>query len=86
MKKLFNGIFANKKVLITGDTGFKGSWLAIWLKELGADIYGYALPPKTASDNFVQCKLENLITHGNPFRNFMCFFFLAENNSAYGLC
>ena len=65
MKKLFNGIYENKKVLITGDTGFKGSWLAIWLKELGADVYGYALPPKTENDNFVKTGLKKIINHEN---------------------
>lgn len=60
---LFNKIFENKKVLITGDTGFKGSWLAIWLKELGADVYGYALPPQREEDNFVKCKLSEKIKH-----------------------
>jgi CDP-glucose 4,6-dehydratase len=37
----------NKKVFITGHTGFKGSWLSLWLQELGADVTGYALPPPT---------------------------------------
>ena len=36
--------FAGKRVLITGDTGFKGSWLALWLTELGAEVTGFALP------------------------------------------
>ena len=35
----------NKKVLITGHTGFKGSWLAFWLLSMGADVWGYALGP-----------------------------------------
>lgn len=61
--KLFDDIFKNKKVLITGDTGFKGSWLAIWLKELGADVYGYALPPQKEEDNFVITKLNEKINH-----------------------
>ncbi|MFA5804193.1 MAG: CDP-glucose 4,6-dehydratase [Melioribacteraceae bacterium] len=65
MKKMFNNIFENKKVLITGDTGFKGSWLAIWLKELGADVYGYALPPLRDEDNFVKCNLNEKIHHIN---------------------
>ena len=39
-------IFKGKRVLLTGDTGFKGSWLAFWLKELGADLVGLALPPQ----------------------------------------
>jgi CDP-glucose 4,6-dehydratase len=63
MKNSFKGIFNNKKVLITGDTGFKGSWLAIWLLELGADVYGYALPPKTKADNFVVAELDKKINH-----------------------
>lgn len=42
-----------KKVLVTGHTGFKGSWLCIWLKLLGADVIGYALDPHTMADNFV---------------------------------
>jgi CDP-glucose 4,6-dehydratase len=61
--KLFNNIFENKKVLITGDTGFKGSWLAIWLKELGAEVFSYALPPQREEDNFVKCNLNNIICH-----------------------
>ncbi|HAG17348.1 MAG TPA: CDP-glucose 4,6-dehydratase [Bacteroidales bacterium] len=42
-KELFGGIYNNKKVLITGHTGFKGSWLALWLHKMGADVYGFAL-------------------------------------------
>ena len=44
---MFNNIYKNKKVLITGHTGFKGSWLSAWLKHLGAEVCGYALPPET---------------------------------------
>lgn len=46
-------IFHNKTVLITGHTGFKGSWLAIWLHMLGARVIGYALDPYSEKDNFV---------------------------------
>ncbi len=60
---LFNNFFKGKKVLITGDTGFKGSWLCIWLNELGADVYGYALPPKTSHDNYVKTNLGKMIQH-----------------------
>lgn len=45
-------IFKNKNVLVTGHTGFKGSWLSIWLKELGANVIGYALEPINPEDNF----------------------------------
>lgn len=46
-------ILKGKKVLITGNTGFKGSWLSIWLMELGAKVIGYSKEPATARDNFV---------------------------------
>jgi CDP-glucose 4,6-dehydratase len=59
----FHNIYKGKKVIITGHTGFKGSWMAIWLKELGADVYGYALAPQSDMDNFVICNLANRIHH-----------------------
>ncbi len=59
----FFNVYKGKKVLITGHTGFKGSWLAIWLKELGAEVYGYALAPVSDMDNFVTCNLEAKINH-----------------------
>jgi CDP-glucose 4,6-dehydratase len=62
-KMSFWDLYKGKKVLITGDTGFKGSWLAIWLVELGAEVYGYALPPYTENDNFVKTKLYQHIHH-----------------------
>jgi len=42
-EQLFGGIYRNKTVLLTGHTGFKGSWLAYWLTKMGAKVYGYAL-------------------------------------------
>jgi CDP-glucose 4,6-dehydratase len=42
---LFGGRYQGRRVLVTGHTGFKGSWLALWLQELGAEVFGYALPP-----------------------------------------
>jgi len=59
----YYNIYQGKKVLVTGHTGFKGSWLSIWLKELGADVYGYSLAPYSEMDNFVKCKLEDQIHH-----------------------
>lgn len=41
-----------KKVLVTGHTGFKGSWLSLWLQRIGADVSGYALPPPTTPSLF----------------------------------
>lgn len=51
--------FTGRRVFITGHTGFKGSWLSLWLLRLGADITGYALPPKTEDDLFVKCDLQS---------------------------
>lgn len=62
MVDLFNNIYRGKKVLVTGHTGFKGSWLSIWLRELGADVIGYALEPYTERDNFVVTGLTDKIT------------------------
>lgn len=45
----FGGNYKGKRVLITGHTGFKGSWLSIWLGRLGAELYGYALSPEKRS-------------------------------------
>lgn len=42
----------NKKVFLTGHTGFKGGWLSLWLQSLGANVYGYALNPATAPNLF----------------------------------
>ena len=36
----FSNIYKNKKVIITGNTGFKGTWLSTWLKMMGAEVYG----------------------------------------------
>lgn len=60
---LFNGIYKGKKVIVTGDSGFKGSWMSIWLKELGAEVYGYSLAPLTPQDNFVTTNLGSKIKH-----------------------
>ena len=53
MIDIFNNFYRGKKVLITGHTGFKGSWLSIWLHELGAEVVGVSLDPSTDKDNFV---------------------------------
>ncbi len=58
---MFNNIYSGKRVLITGHTGFKGSWLALWLKELGAEVIGYALQPPTDPNHF------DLLTNHHTF-------------------
>jgi CDP-glucose 4,6-dehydratase len=56
-----NTFWHNKKVLITGCTGFKGSWLTTMLYEFGADIYGYALQPNTKPSMFELLSLDEKI-------------------------
>jgi len=63
MDNLFNNIYRNKKVLITGHTGFKGSWLTMWLLNLGADITGYALKAATNPSLFEVLGLKDKINH-----------------------
>jgi len=62
MQNLFNGTFNGKKVLLTGHTGFKGSWLSIVLNQLGANVYGYALEPNTKPNLFELAKVNELIS------------------------
>lgn len=59
----FNNIYNKKKVLVTGHTGFKGSWLSLWLTQMGATVHGVALEPRTSNDNFVITGLKEKINH-----------------------
>ena len=60
---MFGNFFKDKKILVTGHTGFQGSWLTLWLKLLGARVIGYSLPPPTKPSLFESLELENDITH-----------------------
>ena len=60
---VMSDFFKRKRILITGDTGFKGSWLALWLSSLGAEVYGYALPAEGENSHFALLNLKNEITH-----------------------
>lgn len=53
--------YRGKRVIITGHTGFKGSWLAIWLHSIGAEVIGIALDPFSDKDNYVLSQLGNKI-------------------------
>jgi CDP-glucose 4,6-dehydratase len=52
MQDIFSSVYKGKKVLVTGHTGFKGSWLVIWLNNLGAEVIGYSLEPPTHPNMF----------------------------------
>jgi CDP-glucose 4,6-dehydratase len=58
----FSNQYAGRRVLVTGHTGFKGSWLCEWLTLLGADVFGYALPAEEGA-LFTQIELAARIHH-----------------------
>lgn len=59
MKRTFWG---NRRVFLTGHTGFKGSWLALWLQDMGAEVFGYALEPPTEPNLFTVAQVEKGMT------------------------
>ena len=59
--EIFN-IYKNRRVLVTGHTGFKGSWLCLLLNKLGADVYGYSLEPPTDPSLFNEANIGDLMT------------------------
>ena len=58
---MYNNIYAGKRVFLTGHTGFKGSWLALWLTQLGAKVCGYSLAPNTNPSMFEVLDIERRI-------------------------
>lgn len=64
-KAMFDNIYKNKKVLVTGNTGFKGSWLTIWLLKLGATVYGISKDIPTQPSMFEELGLGERIVHYN---------------------
>ena len=73
---MFGGIYRNKRILVTGHTGFKGSWLCKWLNHLDAEVFGYSLKPSTEPNHFelsnpkVNSHINN-IQDLNSLRNFI---------------
>ena len=62
--------WANKKVFITGHTGFKGGWLSLWLTQLGAKVSGYSLEPPTSPSLFNEAVVAKHLSH--DFRGNIC--------------
>ncbi len=62
ISKLFGGVYNGRKCLVTGDSGFKGSWLVAWLTQMGAEVKGYALAPNTPTNHktLLQTKYESI--------------------------
>ena len=54
-------VFKSKKIIVTGHTGFKGSWLSVWLNELGAKVTGISLKPPTTPSHYEELGLYNFI-------------------------
>lgn len=61
IEPLFGGAFRGKRVFVTGHTGFKGSWLSLWLAQLGAEVHGYSLEPPTERNLFDEAKVESCL-------------------------
>ena len=66
---LNRSFWKGRRVFLTGHTGFKGSWLSLWLNALGADVTGYALDPPTQPSLFEQARRRGL-----PFAPFAATF------------
>ena len=58
---LFNSIYRQRRVLITGHTGFKGAWLSLLLHLLDADVYGYALEPPTNPSLYDKARIDEVV-------------------------
>ena len=64
MNDTLRNVFKNRSVFLTGHTGFKGSWLTLWLSGLGARVTGYSLKPPTQPSNFELSGIrERLVAH-----------------------
>lgn len=66
---LFGGVYAGRRVLVTGHTGFKGSWLALWLHALGAKVTGLALDPDTQPSHWSLLALDDVVDHRVDLRD-----------------
>ena len=65
MQNLFGGIYKDKTVLVTGHTGFKGSWLAYWLSRMGAKVVGYSLEAPTQPNHIALLRMDMVSVTGD---------------------
>lgn len=63
MSAAAGSLWAGRRVLVTGHTGFKGSWLSLWLHQMGAEVTGFALPAPTEPSLFEAARVGELVTH-----------------------
>ena len=61
--KVEPSFWVGKNVFITGHTGFKGSWLSLWLTSMGANVKGYSLNPPTSPSLFDEARIAELLDH-----------------------
>ena len=67
---MFNQAYKNKKIIITGHTGFKGSWLSLWLQSLGAEVVGVSLDVPTTPSLYEQANVvKGMISLRQDIRN-----------------
>ena len=65
----FGGLYAGRRVLVTGHTGFKGSWLVLWLRSLGAQVVGLALDPDTQPSHWAALQLADVADYRVDLRD-----------------
>lgn len=65
ISKLFGGVYNGRRCLVTGDSGFKGSWLVAWLTQMGAEVIGYALAPDTPTNHKILLQTRYQSIEGN---------------------
>ena len=63
MEAVVTGSWSGRRVLVTGHTGFKGSWLSLWLRSMGAEVTGFALPPPTRPSLFEMADVAGAVRH-----------------------
>ena len=69
LNRLFGGTYVGRRVLVTGHTGFKGSWLTLWLRAMGAQVIGLSLDPDTSPSHWSLLDLDDVVDYRMDLRN-----------------